>query len=82
MSKTRLLLLHRRMRLQYNKVNYVFTGGAQPLHMAGMSRANQASVPRLVEAGADIEVIIINCIIVILILLFTSRLWTPMATRP
>ena len=50
--------------------------------MAGMSRANQASVPRLVEAGADIEVIIINCIIVILILLFTSRLWTPMATRP
>ena len=26
--------------------------------MAGMSRANQASVTRLVEAGADIEVII------------------------
>lgn len=36
-------------------VNDISTGGAQPLHMAGMSRANQASVPRLVEAGADIE---------------------------
>ena len=29
--------------------------------MAGMSQANQASVPRLVEAGADIEVRIMTC---------------------
>ena len=64
------------MRLQYNKVNYVFTGGAQPLHMAGMSRANQASVPRLVEAGADIEVIIINCISNLNIIIYIQALDT------
>ena len=36
-------------------VNDVSTGGAQPLHMAGMSARNQGSVPSLVEHGADIE---------------------------
>ena len=36
-------------------VNDVSTGGAQPLHMAGMSGRNQGSVHRLVEHGADIE---------------------------
>ena len=38
-------------------VNDVSTGGAQPLHMAGMSRANQDSVQTLVEHGADIEAV-------------------------
>ena len=33
----------------------IYPGGAQPLHMAGMSRANEASVAKLVEAGADLE---------------------------
>ena len=36
-------------------VNDVSTGGAQPLHMAGMSRSNQDSVQTLVDRGADIE---------------------------
>ena len=36
-------------------VNDVSTGGAQPLHMAGMSGRNQGSVHSLVEHGADIE---------------------------
>eukprot|EP00955_Chlamydomonas_euryale_P108931 365891-Chlamydomonas_euryale.AAC.14 len=36
-------------------VNDITTGGAQPLHMCGMSAANQAAVPVLVAFGADIE---------------------------
>jgi len=36
-------------------VNDISTGGAQPLHMAGMSRNNQDSVQTLVDRGADIE---------------------------
>jgi len=35
--------------------NDVTTGGAQPLHMCGMSRRNQDSVTVLVEFGADLE---------------------------
>lgn len=35
--------------------NDISTGGALPLHMCGMSRRNQAAVPILVAAGADIE---------------------------
>ena len=38
-------------------VNDISTGGAQPLHMAGMSRANQDSVQTLVDHGADIEAV-------------------------
>lgn len=52
----------------HNIVTEMTSGGAQPLHMAGMSRANQASVQRLVEAGADIEVImIIACITIVIV---------------
>ncbi|KAL3803476.1 hypothetical protein HJC23_014024 [Cyclotella cryptica] len=36
-------------------VNDVTTGGAQPLHMCGMSRGKQRAVRALVERGADIE---------------------------
>jgi hypothetical protein len=36
-------------------VNDVTTGGAQPLHMCGMSRRKQHAVRYLVERGADIE---------------------------
>lgn len=36
-------------------VNDVSTGGAQPLHMCGMSRSNQHSTALLIERGADIE---------------------------
>jgi len=36
-------------------VNDISTGGAQPLHMCGMSARNQDSVTMLVEHGADIE---------------------------
>jgi ankyrin repeat protein len=36
-------------------VNDVTTGGAQPLHMCGMSRGKQHAVRYLVERGADIE---------------------------
>ena len=35
--------------------NDVTTGGAQPLHMCGMSRSKQHAVGALVERGADIE---------------------------
>lgn len=35
----------------------VSTGGAQPLHMCGMSGRNQAAVGVLVEFGADIEAV-------------------------
>ena len=35
--------------------NDVTTGGAQPLHMCGMSRLKQESVATLVNAGADLE---------------------------
>lgn len=35
--------------------NDITTGGAQPLHMCGMSPSNQQAVPILVEHGADIE---------------------------
>ena len=36
-------------------VNDVSTGGAQPLHMCGMSQANQDSVATLLHYGADME---------------------------
>jgi len=36
-------------------VNDVTTGGAQPLHMCGMSRDKQYAVRYLVERGADVE---------------------------
>ena len=36
-------------------VNDITTGGAQPLHMCGMSRSKQNAVNALVERGADIE---------------------------
>jgi hypothetical protein len=36
-------------------VNDITTGGAQPLHMCGMSRSKQHAVQALVERGADIE---------------------------
>jgi len=36
-------------------VNDLSTGGAQPLHMCGMSQNNQDSVATLVQHGADIE---------------------------
>jgi hypothetical protein len=36
-------------------VNDVTTGGAQPLHMCGMSQKNEHAVRALVELGADIE---------------------------
>ena len=36
-------------------VNDVTTGGAQPLHMSGMSKAKQRAVRALVERGADVE---------------------------
>ena len=36
-------------------VNDVSTGGAQPLHMCGMSQSNQDSVSTLLQHGADIE---------------------------
>jgi len=36
-------------------VNDISTGGAQPLHMCGMSQRNQGSVQTLVDSGADIE---------------------------
>ena len=36
-------------------VNDVATGGAQPLHMCGMSRANQLSTALIIERGGDIE---------------------------
>jgi len=36
-------------------VNDISTGGAQPLHMCGMSRRNQGAVTRLIQEGADIE---------------------------
>lgn len=36
-------------------VNDVSTGGAQPLHMCGMSQANQQSTRLLILCGADIE---------------------------
>ena len=36
-------------------VNDITTGGAQPLHMCGMSRNKQHAVRALVERGADIE---------------------------
>jgi len=36
-------------------VNDVSTGGAQPLHMCGMSRDNQRSTALLVARGGDIE---------------------------
>ena len=36
-------------------VNDVTTGGAQPLHMCGMSRSKQHAVRALVERGADVE---------------------------
>ena len=36
-------------------VNDVTTGGAQPLHMCGMSRGKQHAARYLVERGADIE---------------------------
>jgi len=38
-------------------VNDVSTGGAQPLHMCGMSGKNQGAVNTLVKAGADIEAV-------------------------
>ena len=36
-------------------VNDITTGGAQPLHMCGMSRGKQHAVNALIERGADIE---------------------------
>lgn len=54
--------------VSHKNCHCVTSGGAQPLHMAGMSRANQTSVQRLVEAGADIEVIIIIAFITIVII--------------
>merc|ERR1719335_714007 len=36
-------------------VNDVTTGGAQPLHMCGMSQGKQGAVTALVQRGADIE---------------------------
>merc|ERR1719409_466367 len=36
-------------------LNDISTGGAQPLHMCGMSRSNQMSTAFLIEKGADIE---------------------------
>mmetsp|Transcript_31248 Transcript_31248/g.64330 ORF Transcript_31248/g.64330 Transcript_31248/m.64330 type:complete len:403 (+) Transcript_31248:37-1245(+) len=36
-------------------VNDITTGGAQPLHMCGMSKGKQMAVRALVERGADIE---------------------------
>ena len=36
-------------------VNDVSTGGAQPLHMCGMSQVNQHSASLLISRGADIE---------------------------
>lgn len=36
-------------------VNDISTGGAQPLHNCGMSRAGERSVKMLIEHGADIE---------------------------
>merc|ERR1712100_1013024 len=36
-------------------VSEISTGGAQPLHMCGMSRRNQESTSVLIKAGADIE---------------------------
>lgn len=36
-------------------VNDITTGGAQPLHMCGMSRSKQSAVVELVRRGADIE---------------------------
>merc|ERR1711994_727028 len=36
-------------------VNDLSTGGAQPLHMCGMSQANQDSVATLLNNGADME---------------------------
>jgi len=36
-------------------VNDITTGGAQPLHMCGMSRSKQHAVNALVERGADLE---------------------------
>ena len=36
-------------------VNDVTTGGAQPLHMCGMSRGKQHAVSELVRRGADVE---------------------------
>ena len=36
-------------------VNDITTGGAQPLHMCGMSSEYQDAVPVLVELGGDIE---------------------------
>jgi len=36
-------------------VNDISTGGAQPLHMCGMSRANQLSTALLIAHGGDIE---------------------------
>ena len=36
-------------------VNDITTGGAQPLHMCGMSRSKQNAVNALIERGADIE---------------------------
>ena len=38
-------------------VNDVSTGGAQPLHNCGMSRANQMSTALLISRGADIEAV-------------------------
>merc|ERR1719495_2897890 len=38
-------------------VNDVSTGGAQPLHMCGMSKGKQNAVKALVSHGADIEAI-------------------------
>jgi hypothetical protein len=36
-------------------VNDVATGGAQPLHLCGMSRSNQRSTALIIERGGDIE---------------------------
>ena len=36
-------------------INDVSTGGAQPLHMCGMSQSNQHSAALLISRGADIE---------------------------
>jgi len=38
-------------------VNDISTGGAQPLHMCGMSSKNQSSVNTLIQNGADIEAV-------------------------
>jgi len=35
--------------------NDITTGGAQPLHMCGMSRENQLAVETLIKLGADVE---------------------------